>query len=118
MKLIFVYNADSGTLNSYLDSIHKVVSPSTYDCNLCAITFGAFAENKLWKAFREGSSHEMSFLHRDEFSEQFGQENTQLPAVFSEENGALQAFISKSEMDGFSSAEDLIEEIMKRSTPG
>lgn len=118
MKLVFVYNADSGRLNNYLDSLHKVVSPSTYDCNLCAITFGAFKENELWKAFRESSSHEMSFLHRDEFSKEFASESSEdlkLPVVYSEEEGKLETLIPKEELDTLDSAEALIETIMKRS---
>ncbi|WP_232221892.1 hypothetical protein [Methanococcoides burtonii] len=38
--LIFVYNADSGLINEMKDYVHKIVSPSTYECNLCAITYG------------------------------------------------------------------------------
>lgn len=98
-----------------MDSIHKVVSPETYDCNLCAITYGAFSEDKLWKAFRQGSSHEMTFLHRDEFQKKFADVNEEFPAVYSEENGSLNRFISKGELDALTSAEDLIEEIMRRS---
>jgi len=39
MNLIFVYNANGGLVNSWLDTAHKIVSPSTYSCSLCAITF-------------------------------------------------------------------------------
>ncbi len=38
--LIFVYNADSGLLNAINDGILKIVSPSTYQCSLCSLTFG------------------------------------------------------------------------------
>jgi len=119
MKLIFVYNANSGKLNSYLDSIHKVMSPSTYDCNLCAITHGAIKENELWKAFRENSSHEMLFYHKDEFEnahQEVVDKNKGLPAIFTEKEGAFEAFISKKELDDLTSAEALIEAIMKRSS--
>ena len=67
-KLIFVYNADSGVRNALLDSMHKVLSPSTYECNLCDITFGLFSEKVNWKEFRLQFPMEMEFLHRDEFS--------------------------------------------------
>ncbi len=39
--LVFVYNANSGLLNALLDMGHKVVSPRTYPCSLCALTYGS-----------------------------------------------------------------------------
>ncbi len=52
-KLIFVYNANSGALNSLMDSVHKIISPKTYDCKLCDLTYDVFKENELWSRFRE-----------------------------------------------------------------
>ncbi|MFT5751682.1 MAG: hypothetical protein ACI828_001420 [Flavobacteriales bacterium] len=71
MKLIFVYNAQSGKINALLDAAHKVVSPSTYRCALCALTFGSFRENEVWKDFRERSKVPMEFYHKDEFKKAF-----------------------------------------------
>ena len=50
-KLIFVYNADSGFLNTLGDFAHKIVRPSTYPCNLCAVTFGNLGMKMEWKKF-------------------------------------------------------------------
>ncbi|MEX0288178.1 MAG: GTPase, partial [Flavobacteriaceae bacterium] len=69
-KLLFIYNANSGLGNMLLDGAHKILSPSTYECKLCDITYGAFTERKIWKAFRKESGIEMEFLHKDEFLEQ------------------------------------------------
>ena len=44
MKLIFVYNAGSGKLNALFDMAHKIVSPTTYECSLCALTHDAFQD--------------------------------------------------------------------------
>ena len=49
--LLFVYNADSGLLNSAKDYVHKIISPKTYECNLCAVTFGNFGIKNEWKRF-------------------------------------------------------------------
>ena len=38
-ELIFIYNAKSGFINELVDIPHKIISPETYDCNLCAITY-------------------------------------------------------------------------------
>jgi len=116
MKLIFVYNANSGSVNAIWDSMHKMVSPSTYNCRLCAITFGAFSEDVLWKSFREQSPHEMIFLHKDEFLNDFPSEAkglSDLPVVFSDNNNALTLCISSERLNEMVSSEELIEEIMR-----
>lgn len=116
-KLLFVYNANSGARNAILDSMHKVFSPSTYNCNLCDITFGVMAENRAWKKFREQSNIPMSFLHRDEFAKtyasKFGHKYT-FPVVLIEGNDELELFISTEELNALQSAQELIDTIQKR----
>ena len=36
--LIFIYNANGGIFSAMADAAHKLVSPETYPCSLCAIT--------------------------------------------------------------------------------
>ena len=59
MKLIFVYNADSGPISGLFDIGHKIISPDTYTCGLCKLTFDTFTEKQAWRAFRESSPFEM-----------------------------------------------------------
>ena len=60
-------------MNAVLDTAHKILSPSTYQCQLCQLSYGLVKENQAWKAFRENLQEEVVFLHRDEFEEQFAQ---------------------------------------------
>lgn len=83
-KLLFVYNADSGLFSMLTDAVHRVVSPSTYSCNLCKITYGATGMRDEWKSFIEGLGREVEFLHRDELKRRHGVEDVALPAVFLE----------------------------------
>ena len=69
MKLIFVYNANSGKLNTLFDIAHKLISPQTYQCDLCSLTHGALSEKKAWQEFRKRSDLKMEFLHKDEFEQ-------------------------------------------------
>ncbi len=118
-RLIFVYNANSGKVNAILDSLHKITDPSTYNCNLCAITYGVFSEDELWKAFRENSDDEMEFYHKDEFLKAFASKwlpDFSFPVILSEINGELELFLSTEELNEFSSSEELIAAITKRST--
>ncbi|MEZ4810591.1 MAG: GTPase [Allomuricauda sp.] len=116
-QLLFVYNANSGAHNAILDSMHKVFSPSTYDCNLCHLTYGLLTENRVWKKFREQSKIPMQFLHKDEFvgdyASKFGH-NSAFPIVFLERGYELEVFISPEELNIMQSAQQLIDVIQER----
>lgn len=116
-KLIFVYNADSGKKRALMDTFHKLISPQTYNCNLCDITFGLFAENKTWKKFRKSVDIPMEFLHRDEFLKQFASKfgaKFMLPVILVENNGELELFISTEEINQLKTIDDLIALITER----
>ena len=49
------------------DALQKTISPSTYQCNLCSLTFGTITMKDEWKAFIEKLNIPYMFLHRDEF---------------------------------------------------
>jgi len=110
---IFVYNANSGALNTLLDVGHKLLSPSTYNCNLCTLTFDTFTENKIWKAFREQSNVEMTFLHIDEFETLFPNTKFKYPIILKEENHELIEFLSSEDIEKINTVEELINEILK-----
>lgn len=74
--LIFVYNTNAGTLNSLVDSAHKILSPQTYNCALCDLTHGILKEKLAWVRFRESVQNtipqlQLAFLHKDEFEKQY-----------------------------------------------
>ncbi|MCK5441251.1 MAG: GTPase [Maribacter sp.] len=116
-KLIFVYNADSGIRNMIIDGAHKIFSPSTYECNLCGITYGMFTENTVWKKFRKENAMKMQFLHTDEFQGQYvskiGNCPT-FPVILMETEGNLEILINTAELDGLQCAENLIDLINAR----
>ena len=71
-NIIFIYNAKGGQWNYLIDTLHKYLSPKTYECNLCQITYD-LKMRKAWKDFIEESPHNYKFLHLEELSE-FGLE--------------------------------------------
>ena len=109
MKLIFVYNADSGLANTVKDIGQKLFSPQTYGCLLCSLTHGTFRENPKWKSFRESAGTEMLFLHRDEFEQQYGKK-LDYP-VIQKEGASLDVVISKEEMADFATLDNLIDAV-------
>ena len=100
-RLLFVYNADGGRLAGLKDMFHKILSPSTYPCSLCAITYGATAMRPEWGAFIKTLPVPVEFPHRDEFRRDYPQwARHPLPAAFAVgEGGALTPFIEAPEMD-------------------
>ena len=80
--LLFVYNADSGLFNTFADIGHKIFSPATYECALCALTHGYFRERSQWRSFVEALPCACEFLHRDQFLARFPGQTAGLPAVF------------------------------------
>lgn len=105
--LVFVYNADSGRLNALLDIGHKILSPSTYSCNLCAVTHSAFSMRGEWKEFVEGLGRPVEFLHRDESEKKYGLSGAELPAVFLKTEGKLSPWIGAGEIAACASLVDL-----------
>jgi hypothetical protein len=105
MKLIFVYNANSGLFNSLTDSIHKIVSHSTHQCKLCSITFGTLKMKKDWKQFIENLSFPVEFLHKDEFLKQYNLK-TSFPSVFIKED-KLKLLITSNEINNCKTLKDL-----------
>jgi hypothetical protein len=88
--LVFVYNAESGVFNVLADAAHKIFSPDTYACNLCALTHTAFGMRAEWKRFLEGLGVPLEFLHADELRSRYGLEDVPLPAVFEKDEGGLE----------------------------
>lgn len=115
--LIFIYNANSGLGNMLLDGAHKILSPGTYDCSLCSLTFGALTEKEAWKKFRTESDIQMDFLHKDEFAKayrsKFGHRFT-FPIVLTESENGLEVLIKTEELNSLETAEELIGLIEKR----
>lgn len=109
--LIFVYNADSGFINGAKDFFHKAFRKSTYQCNLCAVSFGTFGMKKEWKEFVNDlelpveflnkDKFQFDFLHKDEFHEKYHSEDfhNKFPSAYVEMNSELKLFISQEEMN-------------------
>jgi len=106
-QLIFVYNADSGILNTLSAIAHKAISPATYSCNLCMLTHGLLSERKAWKNFRESSPTQLTFLHRDEFEERYSPLSS-YPVVLLEQDQQQEDLLSTKALNALSTVDQLI----------
>lgn len=110
-KLIFVYNADSGLVNSWLDMAHKIVSPSTYECDLCALTHGSFSEKQVWKSFRISSPIAMEFYHKDEFLSKYKSKwlpKYEFPIILYSDGRKMEPFMLATSFGEIDTVDDLI----------
>ena len=81
-EVIFVYAVDGGLFNTLTHYVHKVVSPNTYPCNLCALTNDMLGTKREWAHFIRELGVKSEFLHRNEFIERYPTAKQGFPAVF------------------------------------
>lgn len=67
LKLIFVYNADSGLFNTITDIAHKIFSVDTYQCQLGNLTHGKLAMRDSWKKLIAQLPYVVEYLHADDY---------------------------------------------------
>jgi hypothetical protein len=109
-QLILVYNADSGLLNALIHAVHKAVRPETYECSLCAITYGAVSMRGEWRRFLDSLPMEKLFHHRDDFALAFPGHEIDLAAILWRENEREpEVLVSADDLDRVSSLEELID---------
>ena len=109
MKLLFVYNANAGIAAGIMDSIHKTLSPSTYACGLCAITYGALRMDPKWKAWLATRSFESAFFHRPDFHAAYPAATNELPAILIDDGIELVPVVKAHDFAAIADVDALIE---------
>jgi hypothetical protein len=112
--LVFVYNANGGLFNTLADVAHKIFSPETYACNLCALTHSNFGMRKEWRQFVESLGGPVEFLHADELKTRYGVEGVRLPVIFSREDESLRELVGAAEINNCRTMEELEQLILEK----
>ena len=107
-KLIFVYNADDSFLSKATDFIHKIVKPETYQCSLCALTYGNVSMKKEWKTFLDSLDYEVAFIYKTAFHNKSKFSGMPVPCILLDDNNVQKVLIAATEMNSLSSLEELI----------
>lgn len=108
MRLLFVYNADAGLVSGMLDSIHKTISPETYECALCQLTHGLFTMDKAWRAYLQALPIESVFFHRQDFKSAYPAATFALPVILLERGATLLELVSAEQMSALGDVDALI----------
>lgn len=110
-RLIFVYNAEAGLVAGMMDSIHKLVSPATYACGLCAITHGALRMDPRWRAWLRTAPIEAIFHHRPDFHAAYPEVDVALPAILRDTDGRLAPLLTGPDFAAITTVDALIARI-------
>lgn len=114
IQLIFVYNADSGLFNTVTDIAHKIFSPETYSCGLCALTHSYFSMRDEWKSFIESLGVDCQFIHRDEFIKDHDTPEYTWPVVLINQAGQFGVCLGAEEINACSDLDELKSMIQER----
>jgi hypothetical protein len=108
-----VYNAKSDLINSAFDFAHKIIQPSTYNCNLCKLTHGGFREKRSWKDFRKNTEFNIIFYHINEFEEIYPKANS-YPLVLKKNQDSLKEVFSTEDLNVIQDTEELIDLVKQK----
>ena len=108
MRLAFVYNANAGLMAAFMASVHKIISPSSYACDLCAITYGLTSMNPQWRDWLRAPGIPPPFHHPPDFKADWPRVEEPLPAIFLEQDGTLDTLVSAAEFKDIKQVDQLI----------
>ncbi len=108
-KLIFVYKADSGFFNFISDAAHKILSPKTYPCSLCGLTYGNLGMKRKWAAFIKSLPYQVEFMYRDQIEKLYPNRNFELPVILKANKQKAEVLIGHEELSSFKELDELIE---------
>lgn len=118
-ELILVYNADSGVVSLLKDAVHRTFFPSTYQCNLCTLTYGRFSVKNEWRSFIEQLQMPYEFLHRDEFYQKLEAHpdhlgDVEFPAIFLNREDKIQILVNHEEINNCKTLDQLMQLITQK----
>ena len=111
--LVFVYNAAGGLFNAAADAAHKILSPETYQCHLCALTHTAFRMRGEWRSFLATLDPPPEFLHADELAARYSVSGVRLPAVFTKRDGRLELLVDAAAINACATLGELQQLVLK-----
>ena len=108
-RLVFVYNADEGLVAGLLDLVHKTLSPATYQCSLCGVTYGPLGMKARWRDWLKALPYDSAFFHRPDFRAAYPAFARQpLPLIARERAGVLTELLGAAELAALPDLDALI----------
>ena len=111
MKLVFVYNVKSDPISIAMDVAHKVFSPSTYECDLCELTYSNLGERKVWKNYRKQSDVDFEFIYKNQLKSKYGIDLETPVILICKKDNDPKVLISAEEFKAIRTPDKLIQKI-------
>ena len=96
--IYFIYNAKGDVFSVIGDFFHKSLSPKTYPCKLCDLSYGPIMKKKVWKDFLDTLDIDYKFLYKNEIDE-FSNRIDELPVILIGNKDNVEVLLSKEEID-------------------
>ena len=114
-ELIIIYNVKSGFVNEMIDFAHKIVSPKTYECNLCAISYNTFTKKKRWSDYINSLPIKSVFTYKNKVSSLDKElSNLEFPTILFRNGVELNEIISRNEINSINNINQLISLLNER----
>ena len=107
-EIIFIYNAQSGLTQGAIDWAHKLVSPQTYNCSLCNLTYGNLGKYDQWSKFLKSLNLEKTFIYQDQLNDLKFYNQESLPCIFFQNENQYSQLITSEQLNLCSNLENLI----------
>ena len=111
--IYFIYNAKDDFVSVLGDFFHKSISPKTYPCNLCSITYGPFSKKKKWKQFLGSLHHDYEFIYKDKIRN-FNKHIENFPVVLFGSKEKNITLLSTEKINSINDLDELIHELKKQ----
>lgn len=112
--LIFVYNAKSGIINGLIDWTHKIISPESYVCSLCSLTYNNFGKINKWKFFLNSLDHQVIFLYKNQVKSKQTSFKDDLPCIYLVKEKDSKILMTSKELNLCKNLDSLIITLRKR----
>lgn len=114
-ELVFVYNARSGLFSKMTDFAHKIVSPTTYACNLCNLTHGTFEMQQEWSQFLKELPYKVTFQYRNLATDL--RDSEKAPLLLLKQEGETTVLLSAEDINAIHSLSELIKMVRMKILP-
>jgi len=111
--ILFLYNAEDDFPSIVEDFIHKSISPNTYPCQLCKLTYGTFYKKKQWREFLSNLNYSYKFVYRNN-DVNINYHGNQYPIILFGNLENNEVLVSTDELNACQTVEDLIEIIINK----
>ena len=109
----FVYNANDDFFSVLGDFFHKSLSPNTYNCDLCQLTYGPISKKKQWKKFLTSLEYNYTFIYKNQNNQLLNNINS-FPIILFEYKNDIEVLLSTNELNDCKNLDELISKINEK----